>query len=273
MSSGYVMKFSKFTRHALWGSEDWEISAHRSHPSVIANGPLAGKTLAEVYPEFPLLIKVIDAKLDLSVQVHLSDFTSKLLHGEPKTEMWCMLGDGHIYAGLRPLTTRSDVSAAAASGKFGNLLVNHSVSRGDAYLIPGGMVHAIGAGTRLYEVQQSSDTTFRLYDWDRLDADGKPRELHVKEGLSAINYSLPAPEVMHDVSCQYFDFKQVEVRGSVKFGAEDSFAALFAARGNVTVNGDELSEGQSALVPPGVEFTLSSDSANVFVTRNRHHAV
>ena len=273
MSSGYVMRFSTFTRYALWGSEDWEISVHKSHPSVIANGTLAGKTLAEVYPEFPLLIKVIDAKLDLSVQVHLSDYTSMLLHGEPKTEMWCMLGDGHIYAGLKPLTTRRDVSEAAVCGKLGNFLVSHSVRRGDAYLIPGGMVHAIGAGTRLYEVQQSSDTTFRLYDWDRRDAEGRPRELHVERGLSAINYALPTPKVMHDVSCQYFDFKQIEVCGCAEYDAEDSFAALFAARGCVKVNGEDLAEGQSALVPPGVAFTLSGSSANVFVTRNRHRAV
>jgi mannose-6-phosphate isomerase len=269
MKADYVLRFKRFVRNAIWGSESWEISAHHVAPSVISNGPLAGLTLPEVCPDFPLLVKVIDAKSRLSVQVHLNDHIAPILGGEPKAEMWCMLGDGEIYAGLVPDTTRRDVAEAVESGRFSNLLVKHVAQRGDAYFIPGGMVHAIGANSRLYEVQQSSDTTYRLYDWGRVDANGKPRELHVEKGLSAINYALPIPEPQKNVDCQYFDFRQMDVAGRVDFAPEEVFVVLFVEAGSVTVNCEELHEGESALVPPGVAFSLSSDFARVFMTRSK----
>ena len=269
MKVDYILRFGKLMRHAIWGAESWEVSVHPSGPSVISNGPLAGRTLAEVCPDFHLLVKVIDAKDRLSVQVHLSDYTAPLLGGEPKAEMWCMLNDGHIYAGLEPKTTRYDVADAVASGRFENLLVRHDARKGEAYFIPGGQVHAIGEKSLLYEVQQSSNTTYRLYDWGRLDANGKPRELHIDKGLSAINYALPIPEPQSAVDCPYFYFRQIEVRGSVAFEPQDDYVVLFAADGEVSANDELLREGGSALVPPGVAFTLSSAGAKVFVTRSK----
>ena len=269
MRADYVLRFRKFTRQAIWGSESWEISVHGAGHSVIANGPLAGKTLAEACPDFHLLVKVIDAKARLSVQVHLNDHIAPILRGEPKSEMWCMLDDGELFAGLVPNTTRQMVADAVEHGGLSDLIVRHAAKKGEAYYIPGGMVHAISENSRLYEVQQSSDTTYRLYDWGRVDADGKPRELHVEKGLSAINYALPVPEPQTNVDCQYFDFRQIDVEGRIDFAPEESYVVLFAAHGSVAVNGEELSEGESALVPPDVAFSLSAASAHVFVTRSK----
>ena len=273
MKVDYILRFERQVRHAIWGSESWEISVHPSGPSIIANGPLVGRSLRDVCPDFHLLLKVIDARDRLSVQVHLSDYTAPLLGGEPKAEMWCMLNDGHIYAGLAPRTTRYDVADAVASGKFGNLLVRHDAKRGDSYYIAGGQVHAIGEGSILYEVQQSSNTTYRLYDWGRVGADGKPRELHVEKGLSAINYALAVPEPQTDVDCPYFSFSQIKLCGSMNLDAQEEYIALFVAEGSVVVNGDTLECGASALVPPGVSFNLSSEKAKVFLTRAKRQMV
>ena len=265
----YVLKLERQVRHALWGSESWEISVHPSGPSVIANGPLAGRSLAEVCPDFGLLVKVIDAKDRLSVQIHPNDRIAPLLGGEPKTEMWCMLADGLIFAGLPPKTGSDAVAEAIKNGRFEDLLVRYAAKKGEVYFIPGGEVHAIGEGTRLYEVQQSSDTTYRLYDWGRVDKDGRPRELHIEKGLKAINHSLPPPRPAREAECEHFAFSQHTVHGELRFGPLDRYAVLFAAEGAATVNGETLVEGESALVPPGVAFAVSSDRAHIFITTSK----
>ena len=265
----YVLKLERQVRHAIWGEESWEISVHPSGPSVIANGPLAGKSLAEVCPDFGLLIKVIDAKDRLSVQIHPNDHIAPLVGGEPKTEMWCLLSDGLIFAGLPPNTVRGEVAKAIANGNFEDLLVRYVAKKDEVYFIPGGEVHSIGEGTRLYEVQQSSDTTYRLYDWGRVGKDGRPRELHIEKGLKAINYSLPPPVPSREAECEHFAFSQHIVQGELRFGRLDRYAAIFAAEGTVTVNGETLAEGESALVPPGVAFTVSSARAHIFMTRSK----
>ena len=150
------MNFKKSVHSALWGSESWEISAHPSDSSVIAGGEEKGRRLNEIYPNFPLLFKVINARARLSVQVHPNEETCKVTGGEPKTEMWCALSDGPIYAGLKPGSSAADVEAAVKSGRFEELLVRHEAKFGDVFFIPGGLVHAIGDDVCLYEVQQSS---------------------------------------------------------------------------------------------------------------------
>jgi mannose-6-phosphate isomerase len=144
--------------------------------------------------------------------------------------------------------TEADVIAAVESGRFEDLLVRHDAKRGDAFFIPGGLVHAIGDGVSLYEVQQSSDTTFRLYDWGRVGDDGRPRALHVEASLQAMDLTLPVPAAQTDVSCDFFDFRQVPVSGSVSFPATATGAVLFAAEGEVAVNGVCLPKGKSAFV-------------------------
>ncbi len=269
MKADYVLKFERQVRYAIWGTESWEISVHKSGPSIVANGPLAGRPLPEVCPDFNLLIKVIDAKDRLSVQVHPNAKIAPLLGGVAKTEMWCMLSNGPIYAGLIPNTSERDVADAIAAGRLESLVHRHKARKGEVFFIPGGEVHSIDAGAKLYEVQQSSDTTYRLYDWGRLSADGRPRELHIEKGLKSIDYSLPSPAPQRSADCPYFSFSQLDVSGDVPFGPGEGCIALFAAEGELSVNGEILAEGESALVPPGVAFTLSSRSAHVFMTRGK----
>ena len=207
------IRFEKDIHTALWGHEEWLVCAHPSAPGWIVGG--AGKTLRDVCPDFPLLVKKICANQRLSVQVHPNDATAKTVGGEPKTEMWCVLKGGPIFAGFKPGVTKADVERAVGDGTFENLLVRFDAKPGECYFIPGGLVHAIGEGTSVYEVQQSSDTTFRLYDWGRVGADGKPRQLHVKEGLAAMDIALPPPVPSDFVKCPYFDFsKEMRDQGS-----------------------------------------------------------
>lgn len=267
MKLDYPLKFEPNFHPALWGGESWVVSAHEAGPGVIANGSLKGKTLREVMPDFPLLFKVIEAKTRLSVQVHPNEVTRKVTGGDPKTEMWCMLDDGFIYAGLKPGVGPAEIEAAVESGSFEELMVRHDAKAGDVFFIPGGLVHAIGDNARIFEVQQSSNTTFRLYDWGRVGADGKPRELHVAKSLQAIDYSLKAPEAVAAVKCRFFDFRPVEVSGSLALAAcPGSFTVLTAFRGNASVNGVAFGEGESVLVPEGVAMEIVASSVKLLVT-------
>ena len=262
------MNFKKSVHNALWGSESWEISAHPSDPSVIVGGECKEATLREVFPNFPLLFKVIDAKTRLSVQVHPNEETCKVTGGEPKTEMWCALSDGPIYAGLKPGASAADVEAAVKSGKFEELLVRHEAKFGDVFFIPGGLVHAIGDDVCLYEVQQSSNTTFRLYDWGRVGADGKPRELHVEKGLQAIDYSLPVPVPCKSLDTPFFKFSQERVLGaSILSTRADEFLALYSAKGEIDLDGKRILEGTSVLLPPSSTCELFGSDSVLFLTR------
>ena len=238
------MKFNDNVHTALWGHEEWVCSAHPSSPSTVVGGPNAGRKLNELYPKFPLLMKVIDAKTRLSVQVHPNEETRKVTGGDPKTEMWCALSAGPIYAGLKLGTTAAQIEEAVRSGRFEELLVRHDAKPGDVFFIPGGLVHAIGDGVRLYEVQQSSDTTFRLYDWGRVGKDGKPRELHVAQALKAIDYTLPVPVPCKSLDTPFFKFWQEDVADAKIFVAPSGkFLSVFSeATGNVLLAAGESLE-------------------------------
>jgi len=200
-----ILRFEPNVHTALWGDERWLVSAHLSSPSRLVGGE---RTFSELCPNFPLLVKIIRAERRLSVQVHPNDVTAKTVGGEAKTEMWCVLKAGPIFAGFRPGVTASDVERAVADGSFEEMLVRFDAQPGECYFIPGGLVHAIGEGTTVYEVQQSSDTTFRLYDWGRVGADGRPRQLHVREGIAAMDISLPPPVPSKFVLSPYFEFHE-----------------------------------------------------------------
>jgi mannose-6-phosphate isomerase len=173
--------------------------------SVVGEGRLAGLSLRELVDrssaelvgagfrgsEFPLMVKLIDASHRLSVQVHPNEEVARALgvgqHG--KTECWVFLADGgEIYQGTRPGVERADFERALAEHHVGDTLNRFEARQGDVFFLPGRTVHALGEGCLLYEVQQTSDITFRVYDWDRLDLDGKPRTLHVAESLAAIDF-------------------------------------------------------------------------------------
>ena len=251
-----ALEFEPDVHLALWGEEEWLVCAHPSSPGRIVGGE--GKTLRDVYPNFPLLVKRISARNRLSVQVHPNDATAKSVGGEPKTEMWCVLEPGPIFAGFRGGVTKADVERAVIDGSFESLLVRFDAKKGECYFIPGGLVHAIGEGTSVYEVQQSSDTTFRLYDWGRVDAQGRPRQLHVKEALAAMDLSLPPPTPAESVSCDYFDFSQIP---SGKIVASELWRVLYTP---TTL--------KSLLLPPGASVKAEEPSFLTTVPAKEGHA-
>ena len=197
--------------------ETWELVDREDVNSVVAEGPWKGRSLHDLMGEnradllgdlpatederFPLLVKYIDAAEHLSVQVHPDDETQALgADWQAKTEAWVILGstdEGCIYHGLTEAGTEADFAAACRAGGEGlePMLRMHKPTAGQCYFVPGGTIHAIGGGVTLIEVQQNSDTTFRVYDWGRMGLDGKPRDIHVEEALQCIDFGgeTPAP--------------------------------------------------------------------------------
>ena len=188
--------------------ESWEISDRPGDASVIANGPLAGKTLrwlmenhaAEILGKaksaaegrFPLLCKILDAREKLSLQVHPPADKAKKLKGEPKTEMWFITDaapDASLYVGLKRGVTRAEFEKKISDGSVADCFHRIPVRAGDAMFLPSGRVHAIGDGLVIFEIQQNSDTTYRVFDWNRVGLDGKPRELHVAQSLASIDFN------------------------------------------------------------------------------------
>ena len=260
------MEFSPLRHEALWGEEKWLVSAHPSSPSVIARGAMAGRRLDEALGGFPLLIKEIDARDRLSVQVHPNEQTKLVTGGDAKTEMWCALDDGFVYAGLKDGVGPGDIESAVKDGRFEELMVRHDMKAGDVLFIPGGLVHAICEGTRVYEVQQSSDTTFRLYDWGRVGADGKPRTLHVAQALKAIDYTLGVPRLSNAASCEFFDFRQCTLSGDMAVSGK-GFTVIYVFQGCVRAFGAQYNTGETFLVTEGGDFTISGNDATVFITK------
>src|ERR1700761_3481794 len=188
--------------------EAWEVSDRPGDASVIANGPLAGKDLrwlmehhaaellgsakVSVDGRFPLLCKILDAREKLSLQVHPPASKAKELKGDPKTEMWFIADatpDASLYVGLCPGVTRADFERKIADGTVAECFHRIPVQAGDPMFLPSGRVHAIGDGLVIFEIQQNSDTTYRVFDWNRIGLDGKPRELHVAQSLASIDFN------------------------------------------------------------------------------------
>lgn len=187
--------------------ESWEISDRPGDVSVITNGPLAGKDLRWLMEHhadellgktrplagrFPFLVKILDAQDKLSLQVHPPAQVAAQLDGEPKTEMWYIAEaapGAELYVGLRRGVTRQDFETKLRSGEVDECLHRVSVRAGDVMFLPSGRVHAIGAGLVIFEIQQNSDTTYRVFDWNRVDLDGRPRALHLKESLASIDFA------------------------------------------------------------------------------------
>jgi Phosphomannose isomerase len=288
-------------------AESWEISAHPAGVGVVDGGPFSGRRLDDLAKEygaaltgtkapnpgsFPLLFKIIDARQALSVQVHPNNANAAATGGEPKTEMWVVLDrtpEAKLYAGLKRGVTPEKLRGALADGTVDRQLVELPVEPGQALFIPGGMMHAIGAGCLIYEVQQSSNTTYRVFDWNRVGTDGKPRQLHVEESFKTIDWSLPPPQMITPesgtlegrnrwfpvVACDYFTLRKLELNEPLTVKQDgSSFTAFFVVSGSVELSsGGEtvgLGAGRSALVPAAAaEFSLrpASGSVEVLVTR------
>jgi mannose-6-phosphate isomerase len=188
--------------------ESWEISDRPGDVSIIANGPLAGKNLrwlmenhateilggakSAIGNRFPLLCKILDAREKLSLQVHPPASKAAELKGEPKTEMWFIADaapGAELFVGLKRGVTRAKFEKRVETGEVAECFHRVPVRAGDAMFLPSGRVHAIGAGLVIFEIQQNSDTTYRVFDWNRVGLDGKPRELHIAQSLASIDFN------------------------------------------------------------------------------------
>ena len=261
-------------------AESWELSAHKDGQSTVATGPYSGLTLTQYleklgknalgtsaahYDYFPLLIKLIDAKGDLSVQVHPSDEYALSHEGEyGKTEMWYILDcdDGaSLFYGFAQDVTKEEYERAIRDGQLTDILNRVPVKRGDVFFIPAGTVHAIGAGILICEIQQNSNTTYRVYDYNRRDKDGNLRPLHIDKALevSCLQRSPALKDIPQgaDVSlatCSYFDVRRLQISETSKISVdESSFVSLIIIEGEgaLTYNDGELyfKKGDSLFIP------------------------
>ncbi|MDO9542330.1 MAG: class I mannose-6-phosphate isomerase, partial [Kiritimatiellia bacterium] len=273
--------------------------------SVVVNGPLAGRDLFSLmrlygekltgrqFNEFPLLIKIIDAHEKLSVQVHPDENGAKTVGGDPKSEMWYVLAaepHSEVYAGLKPGVNVASFKDALTRGKAGDLLQSIPVAKGDVIYIPGGRIHAIGPGCLLLEVQQNSNTTFRLFDWNRLGQDGKPRALQINKAIKVIRWddadlpkiaaaNLPLKfdrdgnAVAELLSTPFFKFEKMVVAKSLQCAmAGKTFHVLFVDEGVVELASDSekmrLESGLTALIPAALSsYRLTSGNGAATVLR------
>ncbi|MCF0204170.1 MAG: class I mannose-6-phosphate isomerase [Muribaculaceae bacterium] len=314
-----AIKFQPYLKSVLWGGskiapfkgidtdqknigESWEISGVAGHESVVAEGDDAGMTLPQIIDkyqarlvgekvwkkfgnQFPLLIKLIDAQGDLSLQVHPDDALAGKRHNcAGKTEMWYIVQaepGAHIFAGLGEQITPDDYERKVGDNTIMDVVACHEAAKGDMFFLPAGRIHAIGAGNFLAEIQQTSDITYRVYDFGRLDANGKPRELHTEQAKDAINYTVypeykgsydRKAEVADLVKCEYFDVKRVIVDGEKKIcHNEDSFTVVMNLGAGdakiVTAAGETLlPQGATALVAAeDKEFSLVATGTEFLV--------
>ncbi|HPT82613.1 MAG TPA: class I mannose-6-phosphate isomerase [Limnochordia bacterium] len=288
----YPLTFHPIYKEKIWGGrqlerilgralppgpigESWDVAAHPHGTSVVERGPLAGRTLTELVEDygeellgtalnlgkFPLLLKLIDAHDDLSVQVHPDDQYVQRHSGEAfgKTELWYIVHSepgAWIIWGLKPGVTKAQFTQAVAEGGEAILacLNKVPVQAGEVYPISAGLVHALGAGCLVAEIQQNSDTTYRVYDWDRVDGEGRSRELHIEQALEVIDFSPQARQREYQLArcSRYFRFSALDKpQGVVELSGRFQILTALAGPARVLYRGTvtELAAGQSCLLP------------------------
>lgn len=258
-----MYKFAPIVKTMVWGTERWVISAVPGSESVVAEGPEKGKTISEIWPgQFPLLIKFIDAEKDLSIQVHPDDELAMKRHGcRGKTEMWYVTGadEGAVLTvGFKEKVFPEEYEGLVTSGRITDVLAVHPVHEGDVFFLPAGRVHAIGGGCHIAEIQQTSDITYRIFDYNRPGLDGKPRQLHINEAKDAIDYSVrddyriryesSEGQEVTLVKCPYFTTDLLETGKDFFRKSESDFLAVVCLEGEGTVNGMHLSAGEAGLL-------------------------
>ena len=281
----YFKKFNKGTSLDRV-SECWELSVRDNDSSIIASGKDEGKRLVDViskedvgpvidrFPYFPLLIKLIDAKENLSVQVHPSDdYALKYEQSFGKSEMWHIIsadeGSG-LYVGLNRDYTKEEIEKALKEGSILNCLNFFKVKPGDTFVINPGTIHAIGAGVRLIEIQQNSNLTYRLYDYNRVDKDGNPRELHIKKALDVIDYkqyrvAKTGDELLADN--KYFTVKEVNFDKELEIDAnERAFISFTFLEGEGLVNDIPYSKYDTFFLPFGKKCLIKGKGKVVIST-------
>lgn len=307
MNELYPIKFKPILKDRIWGGnklknilgktgkcatcgESWELSAVQGEISVVSNGFLKGNNLEEIIEiymgdlvgesvfekygiEFPLLIKFIDAADDLSIQVHPDDKLASERHDSyGKTEMWVVMQaekGAKLISGFNKKVTKEEYLSNLEGKTLKNILNSEEVKEGDVFFIPAGRVHAIGSGILLAEIQQTSDVTYRIYDWDRTDASGKSRELHTELALDAIDYSYhPQYKTVYEetlnktvnvADCPYFTTNIIKFDKAVNkdYNFIDSFVIYICLNGKIQIayeNGKEdLNMGETILIPASLK--------------------
>jgi len=282
----YPLKFKPILKTLVWGTESWELSGVNNNESVVAEGPLAGKTIAELVKEykgqligkhvyentgdeFPMLVKFIDAKQDLSIQVHPNDeVAGPRHHSKGKTEMWYVIGTqpgAHLLVGLKEKITPGIYEQKVADGTITDVLTRYDVQPGDVFFLPAGRIHAICGGCYIAEIQQTSDITYRIYDYNRPGLDGKPRQLHTEWAKDAIDYTVydnyrteytpEQDEEQELASCPYFTTSVLDL--TLPYAKDlseiDSFMVIMCleGKGTLEVDGEEMSigQGETVLIP------------------------
>ncbi len=291
----YPLKFQPILKPRIWGGtklqsqfgkttptnepigESWELSAVAGDVSVVANGALAGETLTNLLKmhredlvgkkvfskykfEFPLLFKFLDANEKLSIQVHPNDEVAFEKHGcSGKTEMWYIIDtepEAKIYLGFNEKMTVENCINCIKNATLEEKLQEYSVKAGDVFSIPAGTVHALGKGILLAEIQQSSDITYRLYDYNRRDKNGNLRELHLEQALQVVDFDanfssriIPAGEEL--LRNDYFNVNKISFESEITrdYSALDSFVVLMCTKGKGEIGGLDIAMGETVLVP------------------------
>jgi len=256
--------------------ESWEIVDRPEAQSVVANGPLKGKTLHELWsqhrpemfgdvvsvPRFPLLIKILDAQEKLSLQVHPSEKIAAKLGGESKTESWYVAAaepDAELFVGFKKPIRREEFEKSLRAGSAADEVHTIKVKAGDAMFLPAGRFHAIGAGNVLVEIQQNSDTTYRVFDWNRIDqSTGQPRQLHVDQALESIDFNDVAPKLIEPkgellVKHELFEIQKWNLDSSRETTPLGQFAIVCCLTGAVRCVGVDLRPGEFFLVPASLQ--------------------
>jgi mannose-6-phosphate isomerase len=307
MGALYPLRFRPLLRRYIWGgrrlgtllgkpigpetdyAESWEICDHGPDQSVVEFGPLAGVTLGQLVAErgpellgrhhprdrFPLLLKFLDATRTLSVQVHPDDARAARLDPPDlgKTEGWVVLAaepGSTIYAGLKPGVGRNALAEAIREGRCRQLLHQFRPKVGDCVFLPAGTVHALGEGLLVAEIQQASDTTYRLFDWNRVGPDGKPRPLHVEEGLEAVDYDrgpvgpqqpqpTDRPGVSRLIQCEKFILDRWRFDTPLSVGGDRTCHILCVLEGSLGVQRDPTGRP----LPPGGTILLPAEPGPV----------
>jgi len=262
-----MYKFTPILKTLVWGTESWVLSGVPGNESVVSEGPEKGKKITDIYPgQFPLLIKFIDAHDDLSIQVHPDDALAALRHNcKGKTEMWYVIGaseGAHLMSGLKEKIDPGKYVELVEKGEITDALCNYEVKEGDVFFLPAGRIHAIGGGCHIAEIQQTSDITYRIYDYGRLGLDGKPRQLHTREAMDAIDYTVypdyrtpytAAPDSEVElVKCPFFTTTLLDLGKPFKKSLEGcgDFLIVICMEGEGTLNGVSLKLGEAVLLTP-----------------------
>ncbi|MDT0554373.1 type I phosphomannose isomerase catalytic subunit [Patiriisocius hiemis] len=315
-SALYPLKFKPILKEKVWGGsklktlynkeggetlgESWELSGVTGNISEVNNGKLKGKKLNELIEHytadllgnkvykaygtnFPLLFKFIDAKQDLSVQLHPNDTLAKERHNSfGKTEMWYIMNaeeNSRLILGFNREMDQSTYEEYLQNNNIMEILHSENVKKGDSFFIAPGTVHAIGAGVVLAEIQQTSDITYRIYDWDRPGTDGNMRELHTQEAIAAIDYNQPDAKLAYQhitneavllKKSAYFETNRLSLTKQFKrdLSIIDSFVVYMCVAGNGTIEVDDFSEtistGETVLIPANFkELTIKTQNATV----------